>query len=69
MDRGKLLRIFVDEGDRWNGQPLYAAIVEALKADGFAGATVLKGVEGFGARAAPERRYVNEARASDPNRF
>jgi uncharacterized protein len=60
MDRGKLLRIFVDEGDRWNGQPLYAAIVEALKADGFAGATVLKGIEGFGARKA-----VHSARTVD----
>lgn len=60
MDRGKLLRIFVDEGDRWNGQPLYVAIVEALKADGFAGATVLKGIEGFGARKA-----VHSARTVD----
>jgi len=60
MDRGKLLRIFVDEGDRWNGKPLYAAIVEALKADGFAGATVLKGIEGFGARKA-----VHSARTVD----
>ncbi len=57
---GKLLRIFVDEGDRWEGKPLYAAIVHALKDAGFAGATVLKGIEGFG-----RRRAVHTARAVD----
>lgn len=46
--RGKLLRIFVDEDDRYEGKPLYMAIVDALKAAGFAGATVLKGIEGYG---------------------
>jgi PII-like signaling protein len=45
---GKLLRIFVDEEDRYDGKPLYMAIVEALKAAGFTGATVLKGIEGYG---------------------
>jgi len=60
LDRGKLLRIFVDEEDRWHGKPLYAAIVDALKADGFAGATVLKGIEGFGSHKA-----VHSARAVD----
>lgn len=45
---GKLLRIFVDEDDRYHGKPLYMAIVEALKAADFIGATVLKGIEGFG---------------------
>ena len=45
---GKLLRIFVGERDRWKGQPLYIAIVEMLRKRGFAGATVFKGIEGFG---------------------
>jgi len=45
---GKLLRIFIDEADRYEGKPLYMAIVEALKAAGFTGATVLKGIEGYG---------------------
>ena len=44
-----LLRIFVGESDRWQKKPLYEAIVEMLKSEGFAGATVLKGVMGFGA--------------------
>lgn len=46
---GKLLRIFVGESDTWHGKPLYEAIVERARADGLAGATVLRGIEGFGA--------------------
>jgi PII-like signaling protein len=44
------LRIFICEEDRWQGQPLYAAIVDALRSAGFTGATVLKGIESFGLR-------------------
>jgi PII-like signaling protein len=46
---GKLLRVFVGESDRWQGKPLYQAIVERVRAEGLAGATVLRGIEGFGA--------------------
>ncbi|HVN69291.1 MAG TPA: DUF190 domain-containing protein [Candidatus Binatia bacterium] len=45
---GKLLRIFVGESDRWGYQPLYTAIVEAARAAGIGGATVFKGIEGYG---------------------
>lgn len=45
---GKLLRIFVDEKDRSGSQPLYTAIVELLRRKGIAGATVFRGIEGFG---------------------
>lgn len=44
-----LLRIFIGESDRWHGKPLYHAIVELARAEGLAGATVLRGIEGFGA--------------------
>jgi PII-like signaling protein len=57
---GKLLRIFVDEDDRYGGKPLYMAIVEALKSAGFTGATVLKGIEGFGTH-----KTVHAARTFD----
>jgi PII-like signaling protein len=57
---GKLLRIFVGERDRWKGQPLYTAIVEMLRKRGFAGATVFKGIEGFGGHA-----VVHAARVID----
>jgi PII-like signaling protein len=45
----QLLRIFVGESDHHDGHPLYQVIVEAAKKDGLAGATVLRGLMGFGA--------------------
>jgi PII-like signaling protein len=46
---GKLLRLFIGESDTWHGKPLYQAIVERVREAGLAGATVLRGIEGFGA--------------------
>jgi PII-like signaling protein len=43
-----LMRIHIGESDRWHGKPLYNAIVELLRAEKFSGATVLRGVGGFG---------------------
>jgi PII-like signaling protein len=45
-----LVRIYVGETDRWHEKPLYQAIVEHLRERHIAGATVLRGIEGFGAR-------------------
>lgn len=45
---GKLLRIFIGESDRRGYQPLYTAIVEAARKAGLGGATVFKGIEGYG---------------------
>jgi len=42
------LRIFIGEGDKYDGKPLYEAIVLLARKKGLAGATVLKGVMGFG---------------------
>jgi PII-like signaling protein len=47
---GYLLRIFVGEGDRWHGRPLYEAIVLKARELHLAGATVLRGPMGFGAQ-------------------
>ena len=44
-----LLRIFIGESDRHVHVPLYEALVELFRAEGFAGATVLRGIAGFGA--------------------
>lgn len=44
-----LMRVHVGERDRHEGKPLYAAIVELLRRKRFAGATVTRGVMGFGA--------------------
>jgi len=46
---GKLLRLFIGESDTWHGRPLYQAIVERVREAGLAGATVVRGIEGFGA--------------------
>jgi len=49
-ENGKLLRIFIGESDRWHHQPLYEAIVFKAREMGLAGATVLRGPMGFGAK-------------------
>ena len=46
---GHLLRIFIGENDRHEGLPLYEWIVRRARKSGLAGATVLRGLEGFGA--------------------
>ena len=44
-----LMRIHIGERDKFKGKPLYAAIVELLRAQRYAGATVYRGIMGFGA--------------------
>jgi len=44
-----LMRIFIGEGDKFGGRPLHEVLVELLRKEGFHGATVLRGVAGFGA--------------------
>ena len=46
-----LMRIHIGERDKYHGKPLYEAIVLRLRERGFAGATVLRGIMGFGASA------------------
>jgi len=43
-----LMRIFISENDHYEHKPLYQALVELFKSEGFYGATVLKGAMGFG---------------------
>lgn len=44
-----LMRIFIGESDRCQNKPLFKVLLELFRAKGFAGATVLRGVSGFGA--------------------
>ncbi len=46
-----LMRIHIGERDKYHGRPLYEAIVHLLRERHFAGATVLRGIAGFGANA------------------
>lgn len=45
-----LMRIFIGESDRYQGKPLYHVLVEMLRSEKIAGATVLRGILGYGAR-------------------
>ena len=44
-----LMRIFIGENDRYEHKSLFEALVEMFRKEGFAGATVLRGISGFGA--------------------
>ena len=46
---GQLLRIFIGESDKWKGQPLYEAIILKAREMNIAGATMLRGMMGYGA--------------------
>jgi PII-like signaling protein len=48
-EEGQLLRIFIGESDKYERQPLYEWIVRKAREFGLAGATVFRGLEGFGA--------------------
>lgn len=48
-EQAEIVRIFIGESDRYHGKPLYESIVAAAREHGMAGATVLKGILGFGA--------------------
>lgn len=55
-----MIRIFIGESDRWQGRPLATALVERLRKEGFAGATVLRGLAGFGARSVVHTTHLLE---------
>jgi uncharacterized protein len=48
-EEGQLLRIFIGESDKWEGKPLYEALVLKAREMGLAGATMLRGLMGYGA--------------------
>lgn len=47
--KATMLAVYIGESDHWHGKPLYAAIVEKAREMGLAGATVTRGMMGFGA--------------------
>jgi len=54
----KLLRIHISEGDRFQGQPLYEAIVAKCRELKIGGATVFRGLEGYGESAEMHRAHL-----------
>lgn len=65
-DDGMLLRVFIGESDRLDGRPLYEAIVRTARDLGVAGATVLRGSEGFGAHSVIHKSRLLEMSADLP---
>jgi hypothetical protein len=59
-ENGVLLRVFIGESDRFQGIPLYEAIVQKVRELGLAGATVLRGSEGFGAHSVVHKSSLLE---------
>jgi PII-like signaling protein len=56
--QAKMVRIYIGEEDQWHGKPLYHAIVESLRSHDIAGATVYRGILGYGAH----RRFHSQRR-------
>ena len=61
-----MVRIFFGESDRWKHRPLEAALLERLRKEGFAGATVFRGVSGFGANSIIHTTHLLELSADLP---
>src|SRR5512140_2584068 len=55
-----MVRIFIGESDTWHHQPLSTAILERLRREGFAGATVFRGMGGFGAHSVVHTTHLLE---------
>jgi PII-like signaling protein len=54
----KMIRVHFGDDDRWQGKPLHEAIVEAARREDLAGATVYRGIEGYGASSRIHRRHL-----------
>ncbi|MDA8431096.1 MAG: DUF190 domain-containing protein [Geobacteraceae bacterium] len=66
MGENVLMRIFIGEHDRYHHRPLYEALVELFRKEGFAGATVLRGVSGFGAHSVYHTQMLLDISADLP---
>ena len=61
-----MVRIFFGESDKWKHQPLETALLERLRREGFAGATVFRGVAGFGANSVIHTTHLLEMSSDLP---
>lgn len=64
--KAKMLRIYFGEDDQWHGRPLYAAIVEQCRKLDIAGATVYRGIAGYGASTIIRRTHMFHFSADAP---
>lgn len=61
-----MVRIFFGESEKWRHQPLELALLERLRREGFAGATVFRGVAGFGAKSIIHTTHLLELSSDLP---
>ena len=61
-----MVRIFFGESDKWKHQPMETALLERLRKEGFAGATVFRGVAGFGANSVIHTTHLLEMSSDLP---
>jgi PII-like signaling protein len=61
-----MVRIFFGESDKWKHQPLETALLQRLRSEGFAGATVFRGVAGFGANSVIHTSHLLEMSSDLP---
>jgi PII-like signaling protein len=54
----KLMRIFLCEGDKWGGEPLHEQIIKTLRMNDVAGATVYRGILGYGAKGHTHKSHI-----------
>jgi PII-like signaling protein len=66
QENGVLLRVFIGESDKYEKKPLHEAIVQKIRELGLAGATVLRGSEGFGARSVVHKAALLEMSSDLP---
>jgi PII-like signaling protein len=55
-----LLRVYISDDDRYGGKALFEALVDLFNREGYAGATVLRGIAGFGAQRGQRRGAKSE---------
>ncbi len=58
QQKAKMMRIFLGERDKWHGEPLYDAIVKRLRMMDIAGATVYRGIMGYGSKGETHRPHL-----------
>jgi len=56
--KAKMLRIHFGEDDKWHGRPLYEAIVMKCRELDIAGASVFRGIEGYGASSLIHKKHL-----------
>lgn len=52
------VRVYMGESDHWHGKPLATAIIERCRREGFAGATVFRGIAGYGSHSAIHTTHI-----------